>query len=131
MNNVAFIKEDFIPIGDNERIVLPDLTGRHHLAVNVDDVLEGLLPLWQIIETECVAACCGFDAFDFSADTLYAAARKLDAPELGHTLHRAIEQITLLDTTVISSSYLNNLADKQALITLLQHIRTSLPQGND
>lgn len=131
MNNVAFIKEDFIPIGDNERIVLPDLTGRHHLAVNVDDVLEGLLPLWQIIETECVAACCGFDAFDFSADTLYAAARKLDAPELGHTLHRAIEQITLLDTTVISSTYLNNLADKQAFITLLKHICTSLPQGND
>ncbi|MEQ9947799.1 DUF6331 family protein [Pectobacterium aroidearum] len=128
---MAFIKEDFIPVGDNDRIVLPDLTGRYQQAVNIDYLLEGLLPLWAVIETECVAACCGFDAFDFSADTIYAVARKLEPAEFSHSLHKAIEQITLLDTTVISSTYLNNLADKQAFITLLQHIRTSLPQGND
>ncbi|MFJ5485932.1 DUF6331 family protein [Pectobacterium actinidiae] len=128
---MALAKENFISIGDNNRIVLPDLTGRYQQAVNIDYLLEGLLPLWAVIETECVAACCGFDAFDFSADTIYDAARKLEPAEFSHSLHEAIEQITLLDVTVISSTYLNNLADKQAFITLLKHIRTSLPQGNE
>ncbi|GKW14838.1 DUF6331 family protein [Pectobacterium actinidiae] len=128
---MALAKENFISIGDNDRIVLPDLTGRYQQAVNIDYLLEGLLPLWAVIETECVAACCGFDAFDFSADTIYDAARKLEPAEFSHSLHEAIEQITLLDVTVISSTYLNNLADKQAFITLLKHIRTSLPQGNE
>ncbi|MDY4313512.1 DUF6331 family protein [Pectobacterium actinidiae] len=128
---MALAKENFISIGDNDRIVLPDLTGRYQQAVNIDYLLEELLPLWAVIETECVAACCGFDAFDFSADTIYDAARKLEPAEFSHSLHEAIEQITLLDVTVISSTYLNNLADKQAFITLLKHIRTSLPQGNE
>ncbi|GLW37645.1 DUF6331 family protein [Pectobacterium actinidiae] len=128
---MALAKENFISIGDNNRIVLPDLTGRYQQAVNIDYLLEELLPLWAVIETECVAACCGFDAFDFSADTIYDAARKLEPAEFSHSLHEAIEQITLLDVTVISSTYLNNLADKQAFITLLKHIRTSLPQGNE
>lgn len=130
-DNMALAKENFISIGDNNRIVLPDLTGRYQQAVNIDYLLEELLPLWAVIETECVAACCGFDAFDFSADTIYDAARKLEPAEFSHSLHEAIEQITLLDVTVISSTYLNNLADKQAFITLLKHIRTSLPQGNE
>ncbi|GMB64808.1 DUF6331 family protein [Pectobacterium parmentieri] len=129
--NIAIIKENFISIGDDDCIVLPDLTGRYQQAVDIDYLLEGLLPLWAVIETECVAACCGFDAFDFYADTLYAAARKLEPAEFGHALHYAIEQIALLDTTVVSSRVLNNLADKQAFIALLQHIRTSLPQGDE
>ncbi|MDG0795731.1 DUF6331 family protein [Pectobacterium punjabense] len=128
---MALIKENFISIGDDDCIVLPDLTGRYQQAVDVDYLLEGLLPLWAVIETECVAGCCGFDAFDFYADTIYAAGKKLKPAEFGHLLHYAIEQITLLDTTVVSSCELNNLADKQAFIALLQHIRTSLPQGNE
>ncbi|WP_113627887.1 DUF6331 family protein [Pectobacterium peruviense] len=128
---MALTKENLVPLGDDNRIVLPDLTGRYDLAVNVDYLLEELLPLWAAIETECMAACCGFDAFDFSADTIHSAASKLKPAEFGHLLDYAIEQIALLDTTVVSSNELNNLADKQAFITLLQHIRTSLPQGND
>ncbi|GKW10333.1 DUF6331 family protein [Pectobacterium punjabense] len=128
---MALIKENFISIGDDDCIVLPDLTGRYQQAVNVDYLLEGLLPLLRRIETECMAACCGFDAFDFYAETLYATARKLEPAAFGPMLHNAIEQITLLDTTVVSSRVLNGLADKQAFIALLQHIRTSLPQGNE
>lgn len=127
---MARSKDDFILLSDDNRIVLPDLTGRHQQAVNVDDLLEAVFPLLQLIETECVAACCGFDAFDFSADTICAAARQLEPTEFNHALHDAIAKIASLETTVISSDYMNNLADKEAFITLLQHIHTSLPQGN-
>lgn len=121
-------KDDFIPIGNNNRIILPDLTGRYQQAINVDELLAPLLPLWQAIETHCVAACCGLDAFDFETDALYAVASKLEPDTLNHALQDAIEHISLLDTTVVSSTYLNNLVDKQAFITLLQHIKASVPQ---
>ena len=86
-----------------------------------------LLPLWQALEQHCIADCCGFDAFDFYPETILAAAAEMDSASLRQSLDKSIQAIESLDTTVVASLRLNNLADKRTFIALLSHVKSCLP----
>ena len=119
--------KDDIPIGDGLWIDFVELEGRYHEAVEVDPLLVDLLPLWQGLERHCEAACCGFDAFDFSPDAIASATRGMNTSDLVRQLRNAIHGIEALEATVVVSRRLNNSADKKTFLALLKHLRACIP----
>lgn len=118
--------QDDIPIGDGLWIDFVKLEGRYHEAVEVDPLLVDLLPLWQGLERHCEAACCGFDAFDFSPNAIASARRGMNTSDLIRLLSNAIRAIEALETTVVVSRRLNNFADKKTFLALLKHLRACI-----
>lgn len=114
-------------IGEDRWIEFIDLEGRYGDAGHVDEPLSSLDAFWAALETLCVAECCGFDAFDFSPEGVAEAARGLPHLRLRDQLDKAIGAVEALDTTVVVSRRLNNLADRRTFLALLSHLKASLP----
>ena len=51
-----------IQIGDDAWIEFISLDGRYEQAIDIDPLLGELWPLICLLETHCVADCCGMDA---------------------------------------------------------------------
>lgn len=115
-----------ILIGDDKWIKFIDLNGRYEQSLDIDYLISSLSFLWDTLEQHCVAECCGFNAFDFYPDAIYEATKNMDKEQIRAELERVIESVTELETTVVSSSRLNNLADKSTFISLLLHIKESI-----
>lgn len=113
---------DDILIGDDQWIEFISLEGRDDRLVEIDSYLVGLWPLIERLETECVAACCGFDAFDFTSEAILAALNGLDRASLLAACDQAQHDIAHVDSSIVVSHRMNNLADKQVMLQLLAHL---------
>ena len=114
--------KDDILIGGDKWIEFISLEGRYNQALSIDHYLDGLWPLIQKLETQCVAACCGFDAFDFTEEAIREAVCDMDCNQLLVVLAEAKNNIELIDSEVLVSTRMNNLADKKVMVQLLHHI---------
>lgn len=117
-----------IQIGPSRWIEFIDLDGRYDQAVPVDAVLAELSELWRALELRCVAECCGFRAFDFTPEGIANATADMDVSALRKSLNGAIREVAALDSTVVVSTLLNNLADRKTLLDLLSHVQSCLPE---
>ena len=122
-----------ILLGAGKWIEHVDLNGRYEAAVNIDPLLTGLEPVWTALETECVAGCCGLDAFDFSAERIAAARTKLNAAEVSAELEKLRSMLGDVGADVVVSQRLNNYADRSVFDALLAHLQSnfSAPRGED
>lgn len=111
-----------IQIDDDRWIDFISLDGRRDQAVNIDQHIKGLLPLFDMLEMRCVAECCGFDAFDFTRSAIIEASQYLDPAKLHYACTQGATAIEHIESTVVLSTRMNNLADKQVMIRLLNHI---------
>jgi len=116
-----------IPIGEDAWIENIDIAGRYAQAVDIDAHLAGLWPLLERLETECVADCCGFDAYDFTREGIAAALPGLEPTQLHAAYAAATRALAALPGDVILSSRMNNLAHKRMLLRLLEHIDSCIP----
>ena len=119
-------KNDIL-IADGVWIEVMDLAGCYAQAHEVDPYLHGLWQLLARLETQCVASCCGFDAYDFSGAAVHAA---LDAPGADATAWRkalaeAMQAIAAAPEALVSST-MNNYVDRRALLQLLAHLDSSI-----
>lgn len=110
-----------INIGQNEWIewIDPDLTIK---PFNIDILLEPTWEFWKSMETECVAECCGIDAFYFGEHNIQKALVHFNKLELKTQIEYLKEEILKGHYSVIISSKLNNLFEKSVFIQLLDHI---------
>ncbi|MBY0236789.1 MAG: hypothetical protein K2W93_17545 [Burkholderiaceae bacterium] len=113
-----------ILIGKGKWIEHIDLAGRYESAVNIDFLLRDLDSLWSVLETECVADCCGIDAFDFTPENLVNASNKLNGAELSAKIEDLRVKLEALDASVFVSQRLNNYSDRAVFEALLQHLQT-------
>lgn len=118
--------KDDILIGDDQWIQFISLDGRYQLAIEVDEHLGDLWPLIENLETYCVAGCCGFDAFDFTSDAIHSTIQGMNCLQLLRACKQAQESIAAVDSSVVVSTRMNNLADKAVMLMLLQHIENSI-----
>lgn len=118
--------QDDIFIGENHWIEFINLEGRYHLAVEIDPYLNDLWPLIERLETDCVAACCGFDAFDFTSEAIHMVMDGLDRARLLTACDEAQRNIRNVPSTVVVSKRMNNLADKQVMLQLIGHIHNCI-----
>jgi hypothetical protein len=125
MSRSSTVPKNAILLGAGKWIEHIDLTGRYGAAVNVDLLLKGLEPVWSALETECVAGCCGFDAFDFSAENIAIATAKLNSAVVCAQLSKLRLELGSLGADVVVSQRLNNYADQRVFDALIAHLQSN------
>lgn len=123
---MAKLPRDDIRIGEDEWIPFIPLDGRLQDAAPVDEWLQPLAPLFDRLETHCVAGCCGLLAFDFLAESVDAAAKELDCVGLLPQLEAVAVALGQLPQSVVVSQRLNNYIDKTTFLQLLRYLSVRL-----
>ncbi len=114
--------KDAILIGPGRWISHVDLSGRYASAIEVDSWIVELEPLWRLLETDCVAACCGVDAFDFSPDRLSAAMQNLNRSDVCTKMAALRDRVISVQSGAFVSRRLNSYFDRSVLVALLDHL---------
>ncbi|WP_458765102.1 DUF6331 family protein [Cupriavidus basilensis] len=121
--------EGDIGIGEDKWIPFIDLQGKYHDAADIDDWLAPILPLLDWLETECVADCCGIDAYGFWPDAIARAAMQAGLPDLAERIAQVRERVASSGGDVFLSHRMNNYFDRQVLLQLIDHIAACLASG--
>jgi hypothetical protein len=111
-----------ISIGDGRWITFIDVTDGQIAAVNVDAILEPVWPFLRLLETHCVAGCCGIEAFDFWSDNIARATNVYSGVNLRERLVAVRDRVGETNATVFVSDRFNSYFDKRVLLALLDHI---------
>ncbi|MHA4847873.1 DUF6331 family protein [Flavitalea antarctica] len=111
-----------ISIGDGQWIKWREIDGANSNRYNVDTLLDGTAMLWKNLETECVAECCGIEAFALWPADIKKAAQNLDSAVLKDCFIQLISKVEQNENTIVVSRKLNNLFDKQVFIQMIKHI---------
>lgn len=121
-----------ISIGENQWLVFDEIDSRPpYQDVSIDHLITPLDSFWSALETDCVADCCGIDAFSFWPDAIAKACQSHDREEIASglaSLHEFIEQST---GDLFGSSRLNSHLPKYMILKLIEHIQkhVALPKS--
>lgn len=115
-----------IGLGKDQWITWVDVDTSIAQPFNIDPLLESTKPFWQAIETECVSACCGIQAFAFWPEDIKKASAQFDQQTLCRDFDMLMQQISQRPETELSSLFLNNLFTKTVFLELIRHIRKEL-----
>ena len=111
-----------ISIGKDKWITFIDVVGRQENAVSIDDMLTPLDSFWKALETECVAACCGIDAFALWPDDIRRVSAHSDAKLLAEALASLRRFVESTASDAFVSQKLNNYFDRRVLLQIIDHI---------
>lgn len=114
-----------ISIGQDKWIKWIDID-QNAMVCHIDAEIKPTEQLWEHLETECVRACCGIDAYALWSDDIEKAKTLLGNPNIKKEFIDLRKKILAINENVICSSYLNNLFDKSVFIELLDHIIDNL-----
>ncbi|HVJ69793.1 MAG TPA: DUF6331 family protein [Caulifigura sp.] len=127
---MANLRRDDISIGEDKWIKFISVADRRETAIELDPILEPIMPFLTALETDCVAECCGIDAFALWPDDLERAARQFDRATLLQQLDAVLKRVAIADGGTFVSHRLNNYFDRDVLNQLLNHLAASL-DGDD
>lgn len=96
--------------------------------IELDPLMNALLPMWHALEKECVAACCGIDAFGLWPEDVLEHTAHLPKAELHHQLSSLINNIEQQPDANYYSRILNNCFNRATLLLLLQHLQAIYQQ---
>lgn len=111
-----------IQIGDDAWIEFIDLDGRYEQAIDIDPLLGELWSLICLLETHCVAGCCGMDAYDFTREAVETALLEVDRAQLHAACAQAHSAVAAAASDVLLSNTMNHYADKRVFLQLLDHL---------
>ncbi|MDN3640777.1 DUF6331 family protein [Simiduia curdlanivorans] len=111
-----------ISIGKDQWIIFEDLQNDQENAVEIDTLMEGLLPMWSALETQCVSACCGIDAYDLWEEDILKNTAEFSRGELVERLANLKNEITGLGNNVLVSTSLNNYFTKGTFLQVIEHL---------
>lgn len=96
--------------------------------IELDPLMEELLPMRQALETECVAACCGIDAFGLWPEDVLEHSAYLPKAKLHSQLNALINNIEQQPDADYYSRRLNDCFSRATLLQLLQHLQAIYQQ---
>jgi hypothetical protein len=111
-----------ISIGNDKWITFIELDGRQSSAIALDEILKPIEPFLKLLETECVAACCGIDAYALWPEDIAGAARRSEIPNLSKMIDAARQRIVETGGDSFVSHRMNNYFDRQTLLQLIDHM---------
>lgn len=114
-----------VSIGKDEWLPFFELEGRYESAVEIDLLLRETLEVWAALETQCVAGCCGIEAFEFWPEDIAKAAGILDVPAAIEQMERLRLAAERTPAEVLLSRRLNCYFDKRQFLMLLEHLLRS------
>jgi len=109
-----------IRIGDDNWIMWIDYDPAKEVSGNL--LFAPLKDLWSHLETNCVADCCGLDAFDFSPENVQRATIKLADPSLSQKLSKLRSQLAASCDIAYDITRWNCSLQRDMLIQLVDHI---------
>jgi len=115
-----------ISIGQDRWIGFGDLAGGQARAVQIDPHLAPVMPFIEGLEKECVADCCGIDAFRLWPEEIEKAAAtlsQLELEKLASDLASVHSEIERLPCDTIVSTRINQYFRKTVFLEVLTHIR--------
>jgi hypothetical protein len=115
-----------ISIGQDRWIPFGDLDGGQERAIQIDPHLAPVMPFLESLETECVVACCGIDAFGLWPEQIEQALSRFGQPErdgLATSLLAVQGEIEQLPADTVVSMRMNQYFRKKVLLEVLEHIR--------
>lgn len=115
-----------IPIGEDHYIDWIDFDPIASPVFRVDDLNEPLGTFWGRLEIDCMALCCGVDAFNFMPDTILQRTTELDWSRVTTELKSLREQVQQLAEPIVVSGRLNQLFEKSVYLRLLDHLIDTL-----
>lgn len=110
-----------ISLGPDHWLTLTDITYSGSEALDIDDLIAYTQPLWQHLETECIAGCCSLDAFNFWPEQI----GKIPLHEREGLVQRLASinsQLQQQPYQVLESNTLNLLIEKDIFLQLLNHL---------
>ncbi|SRR6266567_5323036 len=114
-----------LSIGPDKWIPFIDISDRpYEQAVRIDHLISPMESFWSALETNCVAGCCGIDAFSLWPEDIEAASRAHEGQAIASALESLREFVEKSSADTFVSSRLNNIFDKQVLLALIQHIQS-------
>lgn len=99
--------------------------------IEIDDYLKPSAQFWDQLEINCVAGCCGLEAFSFAKKDIKCVASRLGEAEVLAQLTELRDQISKHTANTISSDRLNYWDKKQGFIALLEQIIEKFPNGGN
>ncbi|MDS0851613.1 DUF6331 family protein [Burkholderia cenocepacia] len=118
-----------IGIGQDRWIECGDLPVDLSDAIDVDPHLAAVMPLIDALETNCVAGCCGIDAFGLWSDEIAVALDTWDSDALTRLVDDLLSirhAIEALPSDIVVSKRINQYFRKTAMLELLAHLRTTI-----
>jgi hypothetical protein len=119
--------ENDIRIGEDRWIETGTLNLNDPRMADLDPWLNPLDSFLGLLETYCVAGCCGIDAFGFLPGEIRTAVARLSPNEVARLLAELFvlrEAVAALDCETVSSRRLNQLFRKIVFLELVDHIRS-------
>ncbi|CAM2187720.1 hypothetical protein KDX15_12610 [Burkholderia cenocepacia] len=118
-----------IGIGQDRWIECGDLPVDLSNAIDVDPHLAAVMPLIDALETNCVAGCCGIDAFGLWSDEIAVALDTWDSDALTRLVDDLLSvrhAIEALPSDIVVSKRINQYFRKMVMLELLAHLRTTI-----
>ena len=115
-----------IPITDHQFIAWLVFDASKDSVRDISELMQPLNPLFDLLEVNCLRACCGIDAFSFLPVDLKFAIGQLNGIDLDKTINRVIKYCDELEEKVILVKQLNQLCHRDTFVNLLNHIRKQI-----
>jgi hypothetical protein len=111
-----------IHIGETQRIHWVEFDTASKDVIDVDYIVAKHADFWRSLEINCVAGCCGLDAFRFYPGDIADASVHIDKEALKEDLVKLKLNLAKTNQEIVISSTLNQLVNKAVFVELLDHI---------
>lgn len=111
-----------ISIGEGLWVKFRDIDEGKEDAFQIDRFMDELSYFWKSIETECVAACCGIDAFCLWPEQIIKNTKHLNYENVVLELKLLRQNVIDAESKIVVSNSLNNYFNKMTFIEMLDHI---------
>ena len=91
--------------------------------ISVDVYLEMNKAFWQELQTVCVSACCGFDAFDFSEEKIKDVIINYDKAEIIENLALLLNEIERSNLKYVESDIFNERTKRSIFAERIKRIK--------
>lgn len=125
----VYSHENDINLGSGQWLIQGKAFDQTLASAEMDQHLQPIWPFFAHLVVNCVAACCGIDAFDFSPAVITRALAQSSPPDAQLWIDRltqAQKAITIIPVAVVSSAKLNQYLRKEVFLALLSHIQQVL-----
>ena len=115
-----------ISVGKDKWITFIELDGQQTIAFELDEVLRPIEPFLNALETNCVAGCCGIDAYALWPDDIVSAAKLSVVADLPRAINDVRMRIVDADADSFVSYRMDNYFHKTTLLQLVDHIAENI-----
>ena len=115
-----------INIGPDQWVQWVSFTERNEIPASIDPLILPMMDFWKRLETECVSACCGIDAFNLWPENIRIASQEAQIFDLQDQLNQLRSYVADSNSSVFNCGEFNQLFDRAVLLQLIDHVASHL-----